>query len=490
MSALPRPNRGTARPTAAVPRAGLVQYALGSAGMGIYVTVPGLLLLYFLTDTLGVPPWLAGLALLVPKVVDVVLHPFVGSVSDRDRARNGNRVRVLAAGCLLAVAFTATFAVPGSAAADPYLAAGWVAVWFVVGNTLFAAYQVPYLATPTDVDVGYDERTRIMSFRMVVLTLGILVGGALAPLLVGDGSGVSGYVVMALCLGAFMLIFQAVGVGGVRSLARAGTAPGGAAEGRAAEDGAAAGAVPPARAALAQAWSVLRANRSFRVLAGSYLLVSTTTHLVLAGLPYFAEYALGRPGLTTVLVGSFVAPALVATPVWFRISRTLGKQRCLLAAQWAFVLGSLGMLAGARTGLAVVVLATLVLGVSFAGLQLFPFSMVPDTVRAAGTGEVDRAGAYTGVWTATEAVGSAAGPYLYSAALAAGGFAATRAGEQVAQTAGAHTAVLLGFTVLPAALMVLSVLAQRRYLLDSDARGRPEHPATDPGAAPGTPREA
>ncbi|PLW68569.1 MFS transporter, partial [Streptomyces sp. DJ] len=93
-------------------------------------------------------------------------------------------------------------------------------------------------------------------------------------------------------------------------------------------------------------------------------------------------------------------------------------------------------------------------------------------------------------WTATEAVGSAAGPYLYSAALAAGGFAATRAGEQVAQTAGAHTAVLLGFTVLPAALMVLSVLAQRRYLLDSDARGRPEHPATDPGAAPGTPREA
>ncbi|XMA38947.1 hypothetical protein O1157_26450 [Streptomyces albogriseolus] len=39
-----------------VPRPALVRYALGSAGMGVYVTVPGLLLLYFLTDTLGVAP--------------------------------------------------------------------------------------------------------------------------------------------------------------------------------------------------------------------------------------------------------------------------------------------------------------------------------------------------------------------------------------------------------------------------------------------------
>ncbi|MGW4105961.1 MFS transporter, partial [Streptomyces sp. NPDC004976] len=44
-----------------VPRPALLRYALGSAGMGVYVTVPGLLLLYFLTDTLGVAPWLAGL---------------------------------------------------------------------------------------------------------------------------------------------------------------------------------------------------------------------------------------------------------------------------------------------------------------------------------------------------------------------------------------------------------------------------------------------
>lgn len=422
----------------------LVRYALGSAGMGVYVTVPGLLLLYFLTDTLGVSPWLAGLVLLVPKVVDVVLHPFVGFLSDADRVRRGSRLRLLAAGCALGPAFVALFAVPGPVADRPWAAALWVAGWFVVGNTLFAAYQVPYLATPTDMDVDYDGRTRVLSFRMVVLTLGILVGGAVAPLLVGDGEPtVAAYALMALVLGAFTLAFQLVGVGGVRR---------------------------PVRDTLADVRSVLRANPHFRVLAASYLLASTTTHLVLAGLPYYTRYELGRPGFTTVLMAAFVAPALIATPLWFRLSRRAGKQRCLLAAQSGFALGALGLAAGDRLGLAPVVAATLLLGVSFAGIQLFPFSMVPDAIREAGPGELARTGSYLGVWTATEAIGSAAGPYVYAGALALGGFVASRAGDQVTQSAQAHSAILTGFTVVPAALMVVSLLLQLRYRLDARAR--------------------
>ncbi|MBM7091656.1 MFS transporter [Streptomyces sp. NPDC014603] len=439
-----------------VPRAALLRYALGSAGMGVYVTVPGLLLLYFLTDTLGVAPWLAGLALLVPKAVDIVLHPFVGSLSDRERARRGTRLRLLTAGCALAPAFVALFAVPGPVAERPWAAAAWVAGWFVVANALFAAYQVPYLSTPTDMTVGYHGRTRVLSFRMVVLTVGILVGGALAPLLAGEGDSVARYAVMALALGAFTVVFQAVGVGGVRALVPAGPP----------RDTPAPERTAPGRA-LGQVRDVLRANPSFRVLVSCYLLVSTTTHLVLAGLPYYARHELGRPGFTTVLMAAFVAPALLTTPLWFRLSRSWGKQRCLLVCQGLFVVGALGLAAGDAAGIAVPVLCTLLLGTCFAGLQLFPFAMVPDTVRAGGGAEIERTGAYTGVWTATEATGAAAGPYLYSAALGLGGYAAARAGEEVTQSGGAHTAILLGFTVLPALLMAAALAVQSRYRLDA-----------------------
>ena len=438
---------------------GVVQYAAGSVGMGIYATVPGLLLLYFLTDTLGVSPWLAGATLFVPKVVDILLHPLIGSLSDRDRRGHGSRLRLLVAGCLLALGFIATFTVPGLAQQNQYAAALWVGIWFTIGNTLFALYQVPYLATPTDVVAGYHERTRIMTFRMVVLTLGILVGGALAPLLAGRDSGVRGYATMAVSLGLVMLVFQGIGVLGVRRLAPP---------------------VPPTPPELVgnsghghpfrAPWAVLRGNPTFRVLVGAYLLMSTTSHLALAGLPYYAKYALDRPGLTTVLVAFFVAPALLATPVWFAISRRRGKQRCLLVAQGIFIAGSGLMLAGTWLGVPVVLVAALMLGVAFSGMQLFPFAMVPDVVRESGDGELDRAGAYSGVWTATEAVGGAAGPYLYSGALALGGFVATRAGEVVHQSAEAHAAVVLGFTLIPIVLMTASLLLQRRYRLDARAQ--------------------
>ncbi|MFC8941636.1 hypothetical protein ACFT1B_26415 [Streptomyces griseoincarnatus] len=61
----------------------------------------------------------------------------------------------------------------------------------------------------------------------------------------------------------------------------------------------------------------------------------------------------------------------------------------------------------------------------------------------------------------------AAGPYLYSAALALGGYAAARADEDVTQTGGAHTAILLGFTLLPALLMAAALAVQSRYSLDA-----------------------
>ncbi|MFI6263558.1 MFS transporter [Micromonospora sp. NPDC051006] len=431
-----------------LPRGPLVGFAAGSLGMGVWVTVPGLLLLYFLTDVLAVAPWLAGLALLVPKVADVLLHPWVGHRCDVEQAHRGDRRRLLLLGCALPLAFAALFAVPGDFTGAP--AAAWVAVVFVAGNLLFAAYQVPYLATPADLRIGYHERTRLMAFRMVVLTLGILLSGLLAPLLTGgDAATRGGYQRMGLLLAVGMLATMLVGVVGIGRLRRV------------------AAATAPAHAGGWRALRVALRDRQFRWLVAAYLAMSTTTHLVLAAVPYYAEYELGRPGLTTVLVGAFVAPALLVTPGWLAVARRVGKQRALLAAQGAFAVGSLVLALGRPAGLPVLVAAVAVLGVAFAGMQLLPFSMVPDVIRAAGT---VGAGTYTGVWTATEATGAALGPYAYALCLAGGGFVASAAGETVVQPDSALAAVRYGFGLLPAVVMLAALLLQRRYTLDRAAR--------------------
>ncbi|WBB68763.1 MFS transporter [Micromonospora sp. WMMD812] len=431
-----------------LPRRPLVGFAAGSLGMGVWVTVPGLLLLYFLTDMLAVAPWLAGLALLAPKIADVLLHPWIGHRCDVEQARRGNRQRLLLLGCALPIAFATLFAVPGGLTGAP--AAAWVAVVFVAGNLLFAAYQVPYLATPADLRIGYHERTRLMAFRMVVLTLGILLSGLLAPLIAGgDAATRGGYQRMGLLLAAGMLVAMLVGVVGIARLRRVAAAP------------------APTHGAGWRALGAALRDRQFRWLVAAYLAMSTTTHLVLAAVPYYAEYELGRAGLTTVLVGAFVAPALLVTPGWLVVAGRIGKQRALLIAQGAFALGSLVLALGRPAGLPLLVAAVAVLGVAFAGMQLLPFSMVPDVIRAAGA---VGAGTYTGVWTATEATGAALGPYLYAVCLAGGGFVASAAGETVVQPDSALAAVRYGFGLLPAVLMLAALLLQRRYTLDRAAR--------------------
>lgn len=428
----------------------LVQYAAGSLGMGAWVTVPGLLLLYFLTNTLGVTPLVAGLALLAPKVIDAVVHPVFGTLSDRDARRHGHRRGAMRWGLLLGLAMVAMFTVPGGLHGTP--AALWVAAWYVVGNICFAAFQVPYLTTPSDLRVGYHERTRVFMVRMVLLTVGLLTAGVVAPILVADEERDS-YTRMALVFAVVMALTALVAIRGVRRL------------------NATCGFREPAAhsqsvlADLRLAW----ADRDFRLLVLSYLFTGATTHLVLAAVPFYAEHILGRSGLTAVLMGAFLGPAMVTSPLWLRLSRRIGKQRGLLMAQALFVLGTATLVAGDRMPTALTVAVVALLGTSFAGLQLLAFSMVPDAVAAAARRRPARAGAYTGVWTATEAVGTALGPYVYAAVLAIGGFAAAVDGEGVPQTAGAVDAVLVGFTVVPAVLMSIAWLIQRRCALDRPA---------------------
>ncbi|MEO3929084.1 MFS transporter [Micromonosporaceae bacterium B7E4] len=444
-----------------LPSRALLPFAAGSVGMGIWVTVPGIFLLYFMTDILAVPPAVAGLALLVPNIADIVLHPWAGRLTDADLAGTGHRRRLMFAGCTVILAFVALFAVPPGLHGVP--AAVWVAVALAAGNLLYSFYQVSYLATPADLGIGYHERTRLMGYRSVVIMVGVLVAGVVAPLLAGDAPGVGDYTRMALLLGAVMLAAMLAGIAGVARLNRA--APG----------------TPPAPGHRGGLLVALR-DRQFRGLTGSYLTVAVTMNMVLAAMPYFAEYELGRQGLTPVLVAAFMVPAVLATPGWVLVARRIGKQRGLLAGQAAFVAGSLVLALGAAAGLPVVMGAVAVLGVGFAAMQLLPLSMVPDVIAASGPGGTARAGSYTGLWTAAEATGGALGPYVFSAVLALGGFAASAAGEQVTQSPSALAAVRYGFTLLPAVLMTLAIMLQRRYTLDNTVHAEERRAVVGEGA--------
>jgi glycoside/pentoside/hexuronide:cation symporter, GPH family len=437
----------TVTPAAGLPRGVRVGYGMGSVATGAFGTVPGLLLLPYLTDSLGVAAALAGVIVFLPKAWDVVLNPIAGRISDRSTSPLGpRRPFLLRAGVALAVCFALLFAAPEMGSV--VLEAGWVVVAFLACATAYAFFQVPFVAMPAEITDDYAERTRLMAWRVALLALAILLSGASAPAIRDAVGGREGYRVMGLAVACLIL----VGVLGVYHGTR--RAP--------------IGRVTAASGTLGEQLRIVAASRDFRMLLTTFVIQALGIGAMLAGVDYMARVVLGDRGASTVLFVCFVGPALVLTPAWAAVGARVGKKKGYVAASLFLAAGALLLVLATQVPAAVVYLATALVGVGYAGAQVFPMAMLPDTaaVDAARSGS-NRAGVFTGVWTAGETLGLALGPGIFGLVLAAGGYVSTRA-ETVQQPDSAVTAIVLGFSVLPATLTVLSLWWLSRYSLTPD----------------------
>ncbi|HVD30030.1 MAG TPA: MFS transporter [Mycobacteriales bacterium] len=434
VTATPRLSRGTH-----------VGYALGSIGTAAFGTVPGLLLLYYLTDVLGVAAAVAGLVVFAPKAWDVVLNPWIGNRSDRTESRWGpRRPWMLAGGLALPPLFVLVFAGPST---PPAPAAMWVAGAFLLAATAYGCFQVPYVAQPAEITDDSGERATLMSWRVAALALGILLAGAGAPAVVDAfGGGRGGYLAMAVFVAVLLALGMLGAVAGTRNaptLTRVHS-----------EGGLAAG--------LREAWR----SRPFRVLLVGFVVQALGIGVMLAGVPYYSEQVLGDPAAGTLLFVALVAPAILVMPLWLRFSRRRGKRSGLLAASLLFA-GAAALLMVVQHGqTAAAIPLVVVVGIGYAGMQMFPLAMLPDVIAAdEATSGARRAGVFTGVWTAAETLGLAVGPGLLGGLLALAGYVSST-GDDVAQSGTAVTAVRLGFTVLPAALVLAAVPVFARYRLE------------------------
>jgi Na+/melibiose symporter-like transporter len=105
-------------------------------------------------------------------------------------------------------------------------------------------------------------------------------------------------------------------------------------------------------------------------------------------------------------------------------------------------------------------------GIAYAGMQSLPLAMLPDVIAhdAARHGP-GRAGAFGGVWTAGETTGLALGATVLSIVLAATGYISTVGAVTTVQPDAAVSGIVVSFSVIPAALIALSLVTLGRYRL-------------------------
>ncbi len=442
---------GTASPNApaeSLPVALKLGWGIGSMGTSTLVNAINLLgQLYFIT-VVGLSPALAGTLIFLSKAFDIITDPVMGVVSDRTRSRWGRRRPwMLAGAAICGVVFALLFAVPGDLSQTMTIV--YVSITLMGWTIGYTMFNVPYMAMPVEMSDSYHERTSLMSYRVLALSLGGIIGAAIAPRLVDDlGGGATGFARMGLVIGIIIFAALAACVFGTAK-ARSFEHTDGELNWR------------------GQITAILR-NRPFMLLMG----------IKLTQLFGLATYTTSLAFLITVLLdmslGTFFYIALFGTggtvisiPLWMYLSRTYGKRVALAVAIVMKVVVFLTWLAaGLGEPLTLIMARGFLAGVASGGVLLVAISMVPDTMQYdfLKSGE-HREGMLAALYSLIEKVGFALGPLVVGIVLELGGFIEGTT-DAAAQPASALTAIYIAVALIPALAFALSLIPLKLYTLD------------------------
>ncbi len=437
----------------------LIGYGFGSIGTGAFTTVPGLLLLFYMTNYLGIPVHLAAFGVFVPKMWDVITDPLIGMLSDRTRHKWGRRPYLLVGAVLTGAFFCALFNVPAYETAE---ARFWhVTMLFMLCTSGYTIFSIPYIAMPAEMTSSPQERTRIVSYRMVFLFVGIVLSGGLSPVLIDHfGGGVAGYGAMSIILGGI--------IGGSMLISYFGTP-----EKRVTE-----------KQASAPIWrSIVEGpfrNIAYMKVFATYAIQLTGFGCLLVGLPFYTTYVLGGggPQLTAIFL-LLNGAAIVSIPLWLKLSAKIGKVSAFKLSGIILIVSMVAFWAVSHPSAIYAVYGAIVCtGVGFAGQQVLGLALLPDLAELdpSASKAANLSGVYTGIWLAGEKTGFAISAFAVGTVLGMAGLVETSAGS-IAQTPQVIDMIKFCTALTPAIFIAIGLLVMRSIGNDLSLSGFRRSPA-------------
>lgn len=141
----------------------------GAIAFGVKDNGFSFFLLIFYNQVLGMDAELVSLALLIALIVDALIDPLLGNLSDRTYSRWGRRLPWLyAAPIPLAFAWAMLWSAP---AGEPPSFVGLVGIAILV-RLLLSACEVPSISLVPEITQDYDERTTLFRYRALAAWLG------------------------------------------------------------------------------------------------------------------------------------------------------------------------------------------------------------------------------------------------------------------------------------------------------------------------------
>ena len=420
-------------------------WGLADMGIVVFVIVKQLLILAFMNSFLGIPIAIAGAVTTAVLVFDIISDPIIGYFSDKTVSRFGRRAPwMLIGSVVLALAMIGLFAVPESFNINASLI--WVIIFFLISTLGFTMVSIPYGAMAGEMTLDKKERSSMTAWRMAFASLGILIGGALIPILAGDTR--SGYTFATICIAPLIISSIWFSVFFTRKTPRT---------------------LVPSQQNFSYILRLVLSNRAFITLVILYGIMTLAIALITAGLPFAAMYLIlddGNSllsgvakglGTLSLMFAAFVLGSILSQAMWVRLSNLYGK----VAAQIIGIVCYIALLIFIFFSLPnynVTLIAGLFIlaGMTNGSYQQIPWALYPDLmdVTREETGESIE-GAFSAVWLFGQKVANAISPLVLGFILSMYGWKETTEGITKQSDAALNT-LQTSITLIPATILAIA----------------------------------
>lgn len=289
-------------------------FALGDIASNLTWTTISSYLLFFYTDVALISAAVAGVILLVARVLDALFDPMIGVLLDRTTTRWG-RARpylIFGAPALAALTFL-TFLTPAGGDDVPTIA--WAGITFLLVGLAYSVVNVPYGALMAMTTRDSGARMKLAGWRSFGVGIGIIIVSSFTqPLITLFGGSPTSEVGFAITVAIYavagMILFWVV-VGSVRE--RVPLTP-----------------VVRSRGNLGRSLKTLASNRPWISVFVFSILAFTRLGVITGGTIYFAIYVLGNPGAIPIILLAFSLSAVIGSLLTAPFLRWLGQRRGIL----------------------------------------------------------------------------------------------------------------------------------------------------------------
>ena len=143
-----------------------VAWGFGGVADNLIMNVPILLAMPIYNIGLHLNPAALGTAMLIPGAIDAFLNPLVGNITDNTRSRWGRRRPYIAIGSMIpAIMLPLLWMPPVTTTSGMFW---YILVSFFIYYLFYTVFVVPYTALGYELTTDYNERTRVLAWRMYI----------------------------------------------------------------------------------------------------------------------------------------------------------------------------------------------------------------------------------------------------------------------------------------------------------------------------------